>query len=38
MSAFTALTGSANMGILSITLLFVLGLVFLLLMPKSEES
>jgi UMF1 family MFS transporter len=38
MSVFTALTGSANMGILSITLLFVLGLVFLLLMPKSSTS
>jgi UMF1 family MFS transporter len=38
MSVFTALTGSANIGILSITLLFVLGLVFLILMPKSKES
>ncbi|MDR1082688.1 MAG: MFS transporter [Coriobacteriales bacterium] len=38
MSAFTVLTGSANWGILSITLLFVLGLAFLLLMPKSKES
>jgi UMF1 family MFS transporter len=37
MSIFTALTGSANIGILSITLLFVLGLVFLILMPKSKE-
>jgi UMF1 family MFS transporter len=36
MSVFTALTGSANWGILSITLLFVLGLVFLILMPKSS--
>jgi UMF1 family MFS transporter len=38
MSSFTALTGSANWGILSITLLFILGLVFLVLMPKSEPT
>jgi UMF1 family MFS transporter len=38
MSLFTQLTGSSNLGILSITALFIVGLVFLLLMPKSEES
>ncbi|MDR2106427.1 MAG: MFS transporter [Coriobacteriales bacterium] len=38
MSSFTRLTGSANWGILSITVLFILGLVFLILMPKSEDA
>jgi UMF1 family MFS transporter len=38
MSSFTALTGSANWGILSITALFIAGLVFLLLMPKESRA
>jgi UMF1 family MFS transporter len=38
MSSFTELTGSANIGILSVTVLFVLGLVFLILMPKTEPT
>ncbi|HBT95839.1 MAG TPA: MFS transporter [Coriobacteriia bacterium] len=37
MSGFTLLTGNANLGILSITGLFIVGLVFLLLMPKDED-
>jgi UMF1 family MFS transporter len=38
MSMFTLLTGSSNLGILSITALFILGLVFLILMPRSEDA
>jgi UMF1 family MFS transporter len=38
MSGFTFMTGSASLGILSITVLFILGLVFLRLMPKGEGS
>jgi UMF1 family MFS transporter len=37
MSGFTHLTGSPSLGILSITLLFVLGAVFLILMPRSAD-
>ena len=36
-SSITHITGNASLGILSITVLFVLGLVFLFLMPKSVE-
>jgi UMF1 family MFS transporter len=36
MSAFTALTGNSSLGILAITVLFVLGIVFLMMMPKEE--
>jgi UMF1 family MFS transporter len=36
MSSFTLITGSTGLGILSITSLFILGLVFLILMPKGE--
>ena len=37
MATFTALTGNANLGILSITLLFILGIVFLAIMPKDPQ-
>jgi len=37
MSMFTAITGNASLGILSITILFVLGAVFLILMPKGQN-
>ena len=37
MSLFTAITGNASLGILSITILFVLGAVFLTLMPKDQK-
>jgi len=36
MSMFTAITGNASLGILSITILFVLGAVFLAMMPKDS--
>ncbi|NLG10492.1 MAG: MFS transporter [Coriobacteriaceae bacterium] len=36
-SSITHITGNASLGILSITVLFVLGLVFLFLMPKAVE-
>jgi UMF1 family MFS transporter len=38
MAFFAAVTGNPNIGILSITALFVVGLVFLIVMPKSEAS
>jgi UMF1 family MFS transporter len=38
MSVFTALTGSANIGILSITVLFVAGAVLLILMPRDKPG
>ncbi|MDR3037545.1 MAG: MFS transporter, partial [Coriobacteriales bacterium] len=37
MALFTSLTGNSSLGILSITLLFILGLIFLILMPKEDE-
>ncbi|MCL2137223.1 MAG: MFS transporter [Coriobacteriia bacterium] len=38
MSVFTQLTGNTSIGILSITTLFVLGIVFLALMPKEAND
>jgi len=38
MALLTYLTGDVNKGILSISVLFVVGLVFLLLTPKPEGS
>jgi len=38
MAFFTDLTGNASMGILSLALLFILGLVFLILMPRSDAD
>jgi UMF1 family MFS transporter len=38
MSMITLHTGNTSLGILSITALFVVGLVFLILMPKSEDA
>jgi UMF1 family MFS transporter len=38
MAFFTDLTGNASMGILSLSLLFILGLVFLILMPRSTAD
>ena len=37
MSTFTFITGNASLGILAITILFALGGVFLVLMPKSDQ-
>jgi UMF1 family MFS transporter len=37
MSMITLYTGNTSLGILSITALFVVGLVFLILMPRSED-
>ncbi|MDR0459757.1 MAG: MFS transporter [Coriobacteriales bacterium] len=38
MSVITQLTNNPSLGILSITSLFILGIVFLLLMPKAAEA
>jgi UMF1 family MFS transporter len=38
MAFFTDLTGNASMGVLSLALLFILGLVFLILMPRSDAD
>ncbi len=38
MSMFTLITGDGNMGILSISALFIVGLVFLVLMPHGESD
>ncbi|MDR2109403.1 MAG: MFS transporter [Coriobacteriales bacterium] len=37
-SSFTYLTGNPSWGILSVTLLFILGLVFLVMMPGNREE
>jgi UMF1 family MFS transporter len=38
MATFELITGSASMGILSLTAMFIIGLVFLILMPKGDEA
>ena len=38
MSVFTQLTGNPNIGILAITSLFILGIIFMLMMPKVDKN
>lgn len=38
MASFELITGSASMGILSLTIMFIIGGVFLILMPKEEQE